>query len=125
MEGEQRMTGSEHPERRTAPRLPERCRVAFRAIREGGADQKTTAAQTVNLSASGLCLVAPRRLERDQHVALELSLEGQAEPVMAVGRVVWCDEDAGSYRVGVCFTWLREEDRRALAVISDYVRARL
>jgi len=118
------MTGSDHPERRRATRLPERCRVAFRAIREGSADAKTTAAQTLNLSASGLCLVAPQRLERDQHLALELALEGHTDPVMAVGRVVWCDEDAGSWRVGICFTWLRDEDRKALAVIGDYVRTR-
>jgi len=119
------MTGTERPERRRDPRIPERCRVAFRAIREGSADAKTTAAHTVNLSASGLCLVAPTRLERDQHLALELSLEGRKEPVVAVGRVVWCDEDAGVFRVGVCFTWLREEDRAALQVISTYVRERI
>jgi hypothetical protein len=119
------MMGSEEPDRRRAPRIPERCRVAFRAIREGAADAKTTAARTLNLSASGLCLEAPSRLERDQHLALELSLDGRKEPVVAVGRVVWCDEDEGSFRVGVCFTWLREEDRRALQVISEYVRDRL
>jgi len=119
------MTGSERPERRRDVRIPERCRVAFRAMREGGADAKTTAAHTINLSVSGLCLVAPTRLERDQHLALELSLEGRNDPVVAVGRVVWCDEDSGAYRVGVCFTWLREEDRQALQLISDYVRERI
>ncbi|MCI0587286.1 MAG: PilZ domain-containing protein, partial [Planctomycetes bacterium] len=112
------------PDRRRATRIPEKCKVAFRAIREGARDSKTTAAQTLNLSASGLCLVAPSRLERDQHLALELSLEGHKEPVVAVGRVVWCDEDEGTYRVGICFTWLRDEDRRALEVISEYVRDR-
>lgn len=112
-------------ERRRAARIPERCRVAFRAIREGARDAKTTAAETLNLSASGLCLVAPARLERDQHLALELALDGRKDPVVAVGRVVWCDEDEGNYRVGICFTWLREEDRRALEVISEYVRDRL
>lgn len=119
------MTGSDDPDRRRAPRIREHCSVAFRAIREGMADAKTTAARTLNLSASGLCLVAPGRLERDQHLALELSLEGRNDPVVAVGRVVWCDEDEGTYRVGVCFTWMRDEDRRALEVISDYVRDRI
>lgn len=119
------MSGLENtPERRAAPRIPERCRVAFRAIREGTADAKTTAAQTLNLSASGLCLVSPQRLDRDAQLALELSLDGE-DPVVAVGRVVWCDQDGDSYRVGICFTWLREEDRQALSVISDYVQARI
>ncbi|MHC4550363.1 MAG: PilZ domain-containing protein [Planctomycetota bacterium] len=119
------MTDPERPERREHARLPERCRVAFRAIREGAAEPKTAAAETLNLSASGLCLVSPEPLQRDDHLALELSLEGHADPVVAVGRVVWCDKEEGAYRVGICFTWLREEDRKALAVISDYVQKRL
>ena len=40
------MTGSDRSERRQSPRIPERCSVAFRPIREGGASRKTTAAQT-------------------------------------------------------------------------------
>ena len=120
---------SDRPERRRAVRIPER----FRVIREGTAAPKLEAGQTLNLSASGLCLMAPGPIERDAHLALQLSLDGHAEPVMAVGRVVWCDEAkaegddpaAGRYRVGVCFTWLREEDRRALAVISEYVQNRI
>ena len=34
-------------------------------------------------------------------------------------------DDAARYRVGVCFTWLREEDRKALAVISEFVQSRI
>jgi hypothetical protein len=119
------MTGSDMSERRQSPRVPERCSVAFRTIREGGASHKTTAAQTLNLSSSGICLVSPTPLERDVQIALELSLEGHKDPVVAVGRVVWCDQEEQTYRVGICFTWLREEDRKALAVISDYVQQRL
>jgi hypothetical protein len=120
------MTGSDaSSERRRAARVPERCRLSFRAIREGGADTKKTVAQAVNLSASGLCFLSPEPLTRDDHVAMELALEGQPGPVVAVGRVVWCDRDDGGYRVGICFTWLREEDRRALSVIGEYVQERL
>jgi len=120
------MTGSEPPtERRKAVRIPERLKVSFRTIREGGADPKTSAAETVNLSASGLCLKCSEALKRDDHLALELSLEGRADPVMAVGQVVWCDRDDQGYRVGICFTWLREEDRKALAVIGEYVQSRI
>jgi len=114
-------------ERRRAPRIDERLQVAFRTLREGAAEPRRTAARTLNLSASGLCLVTQEALRRDDHLAMELSLEGQPGPVMAVGRVVWCDRDEQerSFRVGVCFTWLREEDRKALAVIGEYVQSRL
>jgi len=119
------MTGFDGPERRRAARLPLRCRVSYRTLHEGKADPKTVAAKTLNLSASGLCLVSPRKIARDTHLAMELELHGHPEAVVAVGRVVWCDAADEGFRLGVCFTWLREEDRKALAVISSYVQARL
>ena len=80
----------------------------------------------VNMSASGLCMVAPEALTPETHLAMELSLEieGSEQTVMAIGRVVWCDRDGERYRVGVCFSWLRDEDRAPLQVIADYVAAR-
>jgi len=119
------MTGFDGSERRQAARLPLRCRVSFKAIHEGKADPKVLAGETLNLSASGLCLVSPMRIERDSHLAMELALDGHEAPVVAVGRVVWCDAADEGFRLGICFTWLREEDRKSLGVISSYVQARL
>jgi len=127
--------GPDGSERRRAVRIAERLSVAYRRLHEGTAAPKTTAGETLNLSASGLCLVAPERLERESNVALEITLAGQSQPVVAMGRVVWCDEDDGGgdagsaagperYRVGICFTWLREVDRAPLEVIAEYVRHR-
>jgi hypothetical protein len=112
-------------ERRQDPRLKVRCLVSYRQIQGGKARPKTTAAKTINLSASGLCLLSPEPVIPDTHLALEVGLEGEPSPVVAVGRVVWCDQDAESYRIGICFTWLREEDRKALDVIADFVESRL
>jgi len=111
-------------DRRGDPRLPEKCHVAYRTIRDGDASPKEGATETINLSASGLCLRAPEALEPELHLALELTLEGHEEPVMALGRVVWCDQGDQEYQVGVCFTWMREEDREALQVISDSLESR-
>ena len=44
--------------------------------------------------------------------------------MVAFGRVVWCDRDGDGYRVGVCFSWLREQDRKSLQVIADYLDGR-
>ena len=112
-------------DRRRDPRLAEQCHVAYREIREGETKRKTTDADMVNLSASGICLSSPEPVAPDTHLALEVGLEGEPAPVMAIGRVVWCDRDADQYRIGICFTWLREEDREALAVIADFVESRL
>ena len=116
------MTGSDS-ERRRAPRIDECVRVKFKSI--GGDDgPKAAAAETLNMSESGLCLLAPDALAPESLLALELSLEDQDTAVMAIGRVVWCDRDGDKYRVGICFTWLRDEDRSSLQVIADYVAAR-
>ena len=117
------MQGNE--ERRQKPRIEERCRVAFRLIREGGADTKKHAGETLNLSESGVCLVTPIQLDQDADVALELSLSGHAQPVLAMGRVVWCDRDGPTYRAGISFAWLRDEDREALSTLSSFIQARL
>ena len=119
------MTGGERSERRKDPRIPVRFSMAYRTLEDEGASNRTTAAETLNLSASGLCFLAPEALAPETHVALELALEGETDPVVALGRVVWCDGEGESYRVGVCFSWVREEDRRSLDVIAAFVSARL
>jgi Tfp pilus assembly protein PilZ len=116
---------ADRPERRKMPRIAERCRVAYRALRGGRAEAKVYAAETVNLSVSGLCLLAPEPLPRDTELALEICLEGTQEPVVAVGRVVWCAPEKKAHKVGVAFAWLRDEDRAALEVLERYVRERL
>ena len=117
------MTGSEQ-ERRRAARIPERVQVRVKDIGGEGALANSIRAETLNMSASGLCLSSPEALMPETHLAMELTLEGIDDPVMAIGRVVWCDPDDDRYRVGVCFSWLRDEDRAPLQVIADYVAAR-
>ena len=119
------MTGRDHSERRKDERLDERFCVSFRQIRDGAQTGKTIATRTLNLSASGLCLISPEPLDPEHHLALELSLQGQEEELVAIGRVVWCDREGEGFRVGICFTWLREQDRESLKVIADYVQSRI
>ncbi|MHC4955517.1 MAG: PilZ domain-containing protein [Planctomycetota bacterium] len=108
-------------ENRGAVRISEHCRIAYRDLDQDGGSAKQTAAETINLSASGVCLYAETPLVPERHLALELTLKERDDPVVAVGRVVWCDRDSDGYRIGICFTWLRDEDRKDLGVIADYV----
>ena len=119
------MTGSEWHERRGDPRIPVRFSMAYRTLLDEGTSPRTTTGETLNLSASGLCFLAPEALAPETHIALELALEGETDPVVALGRVVWCDGEGESYRIGVCFSWVREQDRRSLDVIAAFVKARL
>ncbi|MHC4450743.1 MAG: PilZ domain-containing protein [Planctomycetota bacterium] len=118
------MTGAS-PENRGATRISERCQISYRSVDDADNNPKRIATQTLNLSSSGLCLVAPEALIPDRHLALELEITERKEPLVAIGRVVWCDRDGDNYRVGVCFTWLREEDRKDLGKIADYVAGKL
>ena len=108
-------------ENRGAIRISEHCQIAYRDLNQDGGSAKQTAAETINLSASGVCVFAPAPLVPEHHLALELTLKDRDDPVVAVGRVVWCDRDADGYRIGICFTWLRDDDRKDLGVIAEYV----
>ena len=108
-------------EKRGGIRISERCQVSYRVLVDGQESPKKSAAETLNLSASGVCVRCDESLIPEGYVALELSLSDREDPVVAVGKVVWCDRDGDAFRVGVCYTWLRDEDRRDLGVIADYV----
>jgi len=113
------------PENRGATRISERCQISYRSVDDTDNNPKRIATQTLNLSSSGLCLVAPEALIPDRHLALELEITEREEPLVAIGRVVWCDRDGDNYRVGICFTWLREEDRNDLPKIAEYVAGKI
>ena len=124
------------PENRGAARIAERCHLSYRPVGAEGAPSHLaedpssdlagrTDARTLNLSASGLCLAAPSLLRPDQLLALELTLSDRESPVVAMGRVVWCDPDGEEFRVGVCFTWLRDEDKAAVTRVAQFVDERL
>ena len=117
-------------ERRGLPRLSERCRVAFRLLHDGQADPKTFAGETLNLSASGLCLESTVALERETQLALELSLDGSDQPVVAVGRVLRSEPVKPGApetvcRAGIVFAWLRDEDRDTITTLTDFIEKRL
>ena len=120
------MADSAGQERRRERRINERCQVAFRVVQEGSAGPKTVAGETMDLSASGLCLLAPVGVEPGATLAIEVALEGHSEPILAMGKVIWCNgEGPDQHRMGVAFSWVREEDRSALDVIADFDQERL
>ena len=118
------MSEGDQNDRRGDDRLPEHCRISYRRIRKGAAEEKRQAAETVNLSPSGICLRTDEPLEPGSQLAMEIDLETYPEPVVALGRVIWCEREKERHMIGVCFTWLRDEDRQDLQRISDYLESR-
>ena len=72
------MTGAS-PEKRGASRISERCQISYRAMSDADDNPKRVATRTLNLSSSGLCLVAPEPLIPDEHFALELQITEAGE----------------------------------------------
>lgn len=116
--------GSAGSERRLDRRLDDRCRVSFKALRGKAAGPRTEAAETINLSPSGICMASPIALLPGDDLALEIHLDGNDEPVVAMGRVVWCDSRGPYWRTGIAFSWLRSEDRTPLEALKRWLSER-
>ncbi len=59
-------------------------------------------AEAVDVSISGVCLTSPVALQPGTYCRLQVELYGNTSPTIAVaGRVCFCIEDHGQFRVGV------------------------
>jgi hypothetical protein len=88
---------SGHPDRRRNPRASMKGRASV-LIAGGGAIE----GETVDISDSGVCLTLPTALQLGDlyRLNLEMRTEPQTE-VTIVGRVCFCIQQSGGYRVGV------------------------
>jgi c-di-GMP-binding flagellar brake protein YcgR len=110
-------------ERRRHRRFIEEVRVRYRDI-EGVEPSRW--GRSRDLSLGGLCLVGGDRLPEGCHIALEIHIENEMAPVLALGRVVRAGDqpDEGDYIGGVEFLWISEEDRANLQRLAAYFRAK-
>lgn len=69
----------------------------------------------------GVCIYIPESVEKDDVISLNIFLYEDDRPVKAKGKIVW--REPGGYlgynNVGIEFTEISEEDRRAL---SEYIK---
>lgn len=107
-------------ERRLHPRYIEEVTVRYRDL-EGL--QPSAWGRSRDLSLGGLCLLTETELEVGSHLALEIHIEDEPAPVLALGRVLRCDESEGCSS-GIQFLWVSEEDRANLYRLADYFRSR-
>ncbi len=102
-------------ERRKHRRFLEEVRVRYRDI-EGNDPARW--AQSRDLSLGGIGVSPEEGLLLGAHLALEIHIENETAPVLALGRVVRCEEDGS----GVQFLWISDEDRANLDRLSTYFR---
>ena len=110
-------------ERRRHKRFIEEVRVRYRDI-EGV--EASRWGRSRDLSLGGMCLLGTESMPEGTHIALEVHIENELAPVLALGRVVRVDVDPDEqgYAIGVEFLWISEEDRSNLQRLAGYFRSK-
>jgi hypothetical protein len=106
-------------ERRCHPRYLDEVKVRFRDL-EGY--EPSAWGRTRDLSLGGLCLLTEGEIAVGTHLAIEVHIEDELAPVLALGRVLRCEEDEFGRASGIQFLWVSEEDRSNLYRLADYFR---
>ena len=108
-------------DRRRHLRFLDEVRIRYRDI-EG--NDPSAWGRSRDLSLGGVGLVASRDLETGCHLAIEIHIDSEPAPIVALGRVVRVapDAEAGVCNAGVEFVWLSVEDRRNLERLGGYFR---
>lgn len=112
-------------ERRRHKRFLEEVRVRYRDLE--GVDPSRWG-RSRDLSLGGVGLVSIEEIELGSHLAVEIHIENETAPILALGRVVRCEEklvdDEGEpcFGSGVQFIWISEEDRDNLRRLAEYFK---
>ena len=108
-------------DRRRHLRFLDEVRIRYRDIE--GIDPSAWG-RSRDLSLGGIGLLASRELAVGCHLAIEIHIDSEPAPIVALGRVVrvTSDAEAGSCNAGVEFIWLSVEDRRNLERLGGYFR---
>lgn len=104
-------------ERRRHRRFLDEVRVRYRDI-EG--HEPSRWGLTRDLSLGGLCLLSEGSVRMGCHLAIEIHIEHETAPILALARVVRGEKDESGCVSGLEFLWVSEEDRGNLRRLADY-----
>jgi len=77
-------------EKRKFPRLRLNVNVQYEVLKVPPHKAEETGSK--NISAGGICLVIPKKVDIDNLLRLKLSLPGEVSYIIVKGRVVWVEE---------------------------------
>ena len=107
-------------ERRQHKRFIEEVRVRYRDL-EGSESARWGLSR--DLSLGGMCLLAEEEVPMGSHLAVEIHIQQETAPVLALGRVVRSGEhEEGHILAGIQFLWVGHEDRANLERLAGYFR---
>lgn len=104
-------------ERRRHRRFLDEVRVRYRDL-EGHDPSRW--GLTRDISLGGLCLLSEAHIPVGSHLAIEIHIEHETAPVLALARVLRAEQDESGCTSGLEFLWVGEEDRRNLQRLADY-----
>ncbi|MHC4955967.1 MAG: PilZ domain-containing protein [Planctomycetota bacterium] len=112
---------SQIADRRRHLRFLDEVKVRYRDIE--GSDPSAWG-RSRDLSMGGLGLVTQRPMLVGCHLAMEIHVDSEPAPIVALGRVVRVSEERTeeSSAAGVEFLWLSVEDRANLERLAEYFR---
>jgi hypothetical protein len=121
------MADQSEERRRKYPRLRESCNVRYRVVEDPVMRPEEQGGVAVNISGGGMCFAADQEIPPGAMIALEIRIGELPTPVMAFGRVVWCEDagEAGKTDVGVEFWWIGWADAEAQGKMLRYIQEKL
>lgn len=109
-------------DRRRHKRFIEEVRIRYRDL-EG--IEPAAWGHSRDLSLGGMCLLASESVPLGAHLAMEIHIETEPAPLLALGRVVRIvEEPEGDCAAGVEFLWVSDEDRANLARLAQFFRTK-
>ena len=107
-------------ERRKFPRLKFVVGVDYKIVKEN--HFTSTATQSKDIAAGGVCIVVLDKLEVGSSLSLKFSLPDSAKPISAIGRIAWLEEfsvgsshNSKAYDAGVEFIDIEDEDKQKIS----------
>jgi hypothetical protein len=104
-------------ERRRHRRFLDEVRIRYRDL-EGHDPSRW--GLTRDLSLGGLCLLSEGPVGLGCHLAIEIHIEHETAPILALARVVRAERDEIGCTAGLEFLWVGEEDRGNLQRLAEY-----
>jgi c-di-GMP-binding flagellar brake protein YcgR len=105
-------------DRREHPRHQRDLELQYLEIAGTGASRN---AQLRDISQGGLCMLCEAGIPPGRLLVLGLELSGVDQPFVARGVVRHSTPDGDLYAVGIQFTWVGYEQRRALDILRRYL----
>jgi c-di-GMP-binding flagellar brake protein YcgR len=107
-------------EKRKFPRLPLNVNVQYEILKVSALRAEETGSK--NISAGGICLVVPKKVNIGDLLRLRLSLPGEVNFIMVKGKVIWVEEFSvtpasyhKAYDCGIEFVDVSAEDQKNIS----------